>query len=194
MHLQSWHIRNTLSTHVFGDKHESMILSGSKRYIGMNLFNPGKHNIVYHFFRQLWPVLGVELMEINSNLFSRSFEYMHMSLFFDYHSKFKLLSMLLAPDLYFCSLRYFEALNSEDPSTFCEGQKTWWFLIQWQVSKKDVSEQIQFFELRTIKNTSNIPTGPLVFGTFLTHLFEMFVFSLWFPNAKMKQKELLARP
>ena len=28
-------------------------------------------NIVYHFFRQLWLVLGVKLMEINSNLFSR---------------------------------------------------------------------------------------------------------------------------
>ena len=27
--------------------------------------------IVYHFFRQLWLVLGVKLMEINSNLFSR---------------------------------------------------------------------------------------------------------------------------
>ena len=28
-------------------------------------------NIVYHFCRQLWLVLGVKLMEINSNLFSR---------------------------------------------------------------------------------------------------------------------------
>ena len=28
-------------------------------------------NIVYHFFRQLWLFLGVKLMEINSNLFSR---------------------------------------------------------------------------------------------------------------------------
>ena len=28
-------------------------------------------NLVYHFFRQLWLVLGVKLMEINSNLFSR---------------------------------------------------------------------------------------------------------------------------
>ena len=28
-------------------------------------------NIMYHFFRQLWLVLGVKLMEINSNLFSR---------------------------------------------------------------------------------------------------------------------------
>ena len=28
-------------------------------------------NIVYHCFRQLWLVLGVKLMEINSNLFSR---------------------------------------------------------------------------------------------------------------------------
>jgi len=27
--------------------------------------------IVYHSFRQLWLVLGVKLMEINSNLFSR---------------------------------------------------------------------------------------------------------------------------
>ena len=27
--------------------------------------------IVYHFFRQLWLVLGVKLMEINSNLFSQ---------------------------------------------------------------------------------------------------------------------------
>ena len=26
---------------------------------------------MYHFFRQLWLVLGVKLMEINSNLFSR---------------------------------------------------------------------------------------------------------------------------
>ena len=33
----------------------------------------GNHleNIVYHFFRQLWLVLEVKLMEINSNLFSR---------------------------------------------------------------------------------------------------------------------------
>ena len=28
-------------------------------------------NLVYHFFRQLWLVLRVKLMEINSNLFSR---------------------------------------------------------------------------------------------------------------------------
>ena len=28
-------------------------------------------NIVYHFFRQLWLVLGVKLMEINSNMVSR---------------------------------------------------------------------------------------------------------------------------
>ena len=28
---------------------------------------------VYHNFRQLWLVLGVKLMEINSNLFSRMF-------------------------------------------------------------------------------------------------------------------------
>ena len=28
-------------------------------------------NIVYHFFRQLWLVLGVKLMEMNSNWFSR---------------------------------------------------------------------------------------------------------------------------
>ena len=28
-------------------------------------------NIVYHFFRHLWLVLGVKLMELNSNLFSR---------------------------------------------------------------------------------------------------------------------------
>ena len=33
-------------------------------------------NIVYHNFRQLWLVLGVKLMEINSNLFSR-----HLRLF-----------------------------------------------------------------------------------------------------------------
>ena len=31
-------------------------------------------NIVYHFLRQLWLVLGVKLMEINSNLFSGSFQ------------------------------------------------------------------------------------------------------------------------
>ena len=30
-------------------------------------------NLVYHFFRQLWLVLGVKLMEINSNWFSREF-------------------------------------------------------------------------------------------------------------------------
>ena len=28
-------------------------------------------NLVYHFFRQLWLVLGVKLLEINSNWFSR---------------------------------------------------------------------------------------------------------------------------
>ena len=28
-------------------------------------------NLVYHFYRQLWLVLGVKLMEINSNVFSR---------------------------------------------------------------------------------------------------------------------------
>ncbi len=28
-------------------------------------------NLVYQFFSQLWLVLGVKLMEINSNLFSR---------------------------------------------------------------------------------------------------------------------------
>ena len=31
---------------------------------------PGKHSVP--FFRQLWLVLGVKLMEINSNLFSGS--------------------------------------------------------------------------------------------------------------------------
>ena len=35
-----------------------------------DLCKPGKPS-VYHFFRQLWLVLGVKLMEINSNLFSR---------------------------------------------------------------------------------------------------------------------------
>ena len=30
-------------------------------------------NLVYHFFRQLWLVLGAKLMEINSNWFSRYF-------------------------------------------------------------------------------------------------------------------------
>ena len=35
--------------------------------------NPSKclENIVYHNFRQLWLLLGVKLMEINTNLFSR---------------------------------------------------------------------------------------------------------------------------
>ena len=32
-------------------------------------------NIVYILFRQLWLVLGVKLMEINSNLFSRYFSH-----------------------------------------------------------------------------------------------------------------------
>ena len=33
-------------------------------------------NIVYYFFRQQWLVLRVQLMEINSNLFSR---YLHLA-------------------------------------------------------------------------------------------------------------------
>ena len=32
---------------------------------------PYLEDLVYHFFRQLWLVLGVKLMEINSNWFSR---------------------------------------------------------------------------------------------------------------------------
>ena len=36
----------------------------------MILFQPCLQNIVYHFFRQLWLVLGVKLMETNSNLLS----------------------------------------------------------------------------------------------------------------------------
>ena len=32
---------------------------------------PYLENLVDHFFRQLWLVLGVKLMEINSNLLSR---------------------------------------------------------------------------------------------------------------------------
>ena len=42
-------------------------ISGKSRF----LENIGK----YHFFRQLWLVLGVKLMEINSNLFSRLVKY-----------------------------------------------------------------------------------------------------------------------
>ena len=41
----------------------------SGRVVILNLENLGK----YYFFRQLWLVLGVKLMEINSNLFSRNF-------------------------------------------------------------------------------------------------------------------------
>ncbi len=37
-------------------------------------------NLVYHSFRQLWLVLGVKLMEINSNLFSRYFIYIAFEL------------------------------------------------------------------------------------------------------------------
>ena len=37
--------------------------------------------LVYHFFRQLWLVLGVKLMEINSNLFSRCFSIGVLNLF-----------------------------------------------------------------------------------------------------------------
>ena len=40
---------------------------GNGDFICWCLENIGK----YHFFRQLWLVLGVKLMEINSNLFSR---------------------------------------------------------------------------------------------------------------------------
>ena len=36
-------------------------------------------NIVYHFLRQLWLVLGVKLMEINSNLFSRRLHFVSSS-------------------------------------------------------------------------------------------------------------------
>ena len=39
-----------------------------KRIVLKNIF---LENLVYHFFRQQWLVLGVKLMEINSNLFSR---------------------------------------------------------------------------------------------------------------------------
>ena len=35
---------------------------------------------MYHFFRQLWLVLGVKLMEINSNWFSR-LAYLSLQLF-----------------------------------------------------------------------------------------------------------------
>ena len=35
------------------------------------LISESLENLVYHFFRQQWLVLGVKLMEINSNLFSR---------------------------------------------------------------------------------------------------------------------------
>ena len=39
----------------------------STRWLNSFLENLGK----YHFFRQLWLVLGVKLLEINSNWFSR---------------------------------------------------------------------------------------------------------------------------
>ena len=35
------------------------------------MFDGFLENLVYHCFRQLWLVLGVKLMEINSNWFSR---------------------------------------------------------------------------------------------------------------------------
>jgi len=35
-------------------------------------------NLVYHFSRQLWLVLGVKLMEINSNLFSGNLQITHL--------------------------------------------------------------------------------------------------------------------
>ena len=45
-------------------------------YLTLTPFYKGTdlENIVYHFFRQLWLVLGVKLMEINSNLFSRDID------------------------------------------------------------------------------------------------------------------------
>ena len=56
------------------------------RWVGLaklwNLWNVSYKNIslenmVYHNFRQLWLVLGVKLMEINSNLFSRRGDFNH---------------------------------------------------------------------------------------------------------------------
>ena len=55
---------------------------------------------MYHFFRQLWLVLGVKLMEINSNWFSR-----HNWLYVCSHTIDHLFSQknpLLPPPIYWC--------------------------------------------------------------------------------------------
>ena len=46
------------------------LYDSAKRYEKCNL-ETHLENIVYHYFRQLWLVSRVKLMEINSNLFSR---------------------------------------------------------------------------------------------------------------------------
>ena len=62
----------------FGCKNGSQLVRSHSILDGevpKNLRIPGENayleNLVYHFSRQLWLVLGVKLMEINSNLFSR---------------------------------------------------------------------------------------------------------------------------
>ena len=45
--------------------------SAQKKHAAMLTYKDFLENLVYHFLRQLWLVLGVKLMEINSNLFSR---------------------------------------------------------------------------------------------------------------------------
>ena len=56
---------------LFGETKFRAILGRWEKMVSIE--DDSLENLVYHFFRQLWLVLGVKLMEINSNWFSRSF-------------------------------------------------------------------------------------------------------------------------
>ena len=59
-------ILNRITSYDFWQIEQSFI-----RPTPQQMYVPGKHTVVYQNYRQLWLVLGVKLMEINSNLFSR---------------------------------------------------------------------------------------------------------------------------
>ena len=66
-------LKNRLVNHYTLRAHLLLTFTRWAPYTSYQYVINGLENIVYfyHNFRQLWQVLGVKLMEINSNLFSR---------------------------------------------------------------------------------------------------------------------------
>ena len=64
---------STWSLQVVRARRVMLELRGDQNFLSCTALRNSNHleNIVYHYFRQLWLVSRVKLMEINSNLFSR---------------------------------------------------------------------------------------------------------------------------